>query len=519
MTAARCGPQNESNAQRYVASAPWSSGLTGLRGAASRVARPDGACRRARPAGDGGAVPAGVWPADGILRRSRRHRPPLVKPLTTTICGSLPKPAWLAQPQALWAPWLLEGDALAEGKRDAVRLVLRDQERAGIDIVSDGEQTRRHFVTTFIENLDGVDFEHKRTVRIRNRYDADVPVVVGPVARRGPVFVGDAAFLKSATDRQVKFTLPGPMTMVDTLYDTHYRSREKLAHAFAEILNAEARAIAATGVDVIQFDEPAFNVYFEEVRDWGVAALERAAEGLACKTAVHICYGYGIKANTDWKKTLGSEWRQYESTFPLLAASRVDQVSLECANSHVPLELIGLLEGKDVMVGAIDVATDAVETPEQVAATIRQALQYVAPAKLYPCTNCGMVPLSRQAVAVLRDLQPLTGNGLLVFRGERHHDRPMSDNTVNAALRAMGFSTDEVTGHGFRATARTMLHERLGFDPHVIEAQLAHSVQDALGRAYNRTEFLEQRRKMMQAWADYLDKLRKAPTDSADAKR
>lgn len=130
-----------------------------------------------------------------------------------------------------------------------------------------------------------------------------------------------------------------------------------------------------------------------------------------------------------------------------------------------------------------------------------------------------LVPLSRQAVAVLRDLQPLTGNGPLVFRGERHHDRPMSDNTVNAAMRAMGFSTEEVTGHGFRATARTMLHERLGFDPHVIEAQLAHSVQDALGRAYNRTEFLEQRRKMMQAWADYLDKLRKAPTDSADAKR
>jgi 5-methyltetrahydropteroyltriglutamate--homocysteine methyltransferase len=221
--------------------------------------------------------------------------------LQTTIAGSLPKPSWLATPNALWAPWLLEGEALAEGMRDAVRLVLRDQEQAGIDIVSDGEQTRRHFVTTFIEALDGVDFEHKRTVRIRNRYDADVPVVVGPVVRRAPVFVEAARFLRSATDRRVKFTLPGPMTMVDTLYDAHYRSREKLAWAFAEILNDEARAIEAAGVDVIQFDEPAFNVYFDEVRDWGVKTLERAAQGLRCTTAVHICYGYGIKANIEWK--------------------------------------------------------------------------------------------------------------------------------------------------------------------------------------------------------------------------
>jgi 5-methyltetrahydropteroyltriglutamate--homocysteine methyltransferase len=317
------------------------------------------------------------------------------KILQTTIAGSLPKPAWLAPPNQLWAPWLLEGDALAEGWHDAVRLVLRDQERAGIDIVTDGEQTRRHFVTTFIEALDGVDFQHRKTVRIRNRYDADVPVVTGAVARRHPVFVDSARFLRGETDRKVKFTLPGPMTMVDTLYDAHYKSREKLAWAFAEILNEEARAIAATGVDVIQFDEPAFNVYFDEVGDWGVRTLERAAEGLPCTTAVHICYGYGIQANIDWKKTLGSEWRQYERVFPLLAQSKIGQVSLECANSHVPIELIGLLAGKDVLVGAIDVASQAVETPEAVAATIRAALKYVPAGRLHPCTNCGMVPLSR----------------------------------------------------------------------------------------------------------------------------
>jgi 5-methyltetrahydropteroyltriglutamate--homocysteine methyltransferase len=286
-----------------------------------------------------------------------------------------------------------------------VRLWLRDQERAGIDIVSDGEQTRRHFVTTFIEGLDGVDFEHRKTVRIRNRYDADVPMVVGPVARRHAIYVDDARFLVGETDRSVKYTLPGPMTMVDTLYDAHYKSREKLAWAFAEILNEEARAIEAAGVDVIQFDEPAFNVYFDEVRDWGVRTLERAAQGLGCTTAVHICYGYGIKANIEWKKTLGGEWRQYEQTFPLLAGSRIGQVSLECANSRVPIELIGLLTGKDVLVGAIDVATAEIETPEAVAATIRAAMKHVPAERLQPCTNCGMVPLPRDvARAKLRSL-------------------------------------------------------------------------------------------------------------------
>ena len=335
--------------------------------------------------------------------------------LPTTIAGSLPKPAWLAPPGTLWAPWLLDGALLAEGQQDAVRLVVADQEHAGIDIVTDGEQTRRHFVTTFIDTLEGVDFEQRKTVRIRNRYDADVPVVVGPIARRRPAFAADATFLKTLTRRRTKVTLPGPMTCVDTLYDAHYGSREKLAWAFAEILNDEAKAIAAAGVDVIQFDEPAFNVYFDEVRDWGVAALERAATGLACRTAVHICYGYGIKANNDWKKSLGDEWRQYEKTFPLLARSSLGQVSLECANSHVPLELIGLLDGKDVLVGAVDVASDRVETPDEVAALLRAALKYVPAQRLLPCTNCGMVPLSRD---VARGKMAALAQGAAKVRGE-----------------------------------------------------------------------------------------------------
>ena len=319
--------------------------------------------------------------------------------LATTLAGSLPKPKWLAEPEKLWAPWKLEGAALDEGKRDAVRLAVAMEQDAGIDILSDGEQTRRHFVNGYMEKLAGIDFANLKTVRIRNRYDASVPRVVGPVSRPRPVHSEDAKFFRSLTARPLKFTLPGPMTMVDTLYDEHYGSREKLAMAFAEILNQEALELCAAGIDVIQFDEPAFNVYFDEVREWGVAALERARRGVKCKTAVHICYGYGIEANNAWKKTLGDSWRQYENTFPLLAKSSIDQVSLECANSHVPIELIGLLQGKDVLVGCIDVASARVETAEDVAKTIRSALRYVPKERLFPCTNCGMVPLAREVAA------------------------------------------------------------------------------------------------------------------------
>lgn len=315
--------------------------------------------------------------------------------LPTSTAGSLPKPSWIAEPEKLWSPWKLEGDDLVQGKRDALLVSLQEQLHAGIDIVSDGEQTRQHFVTTFIEHLDGVDFEKRETVRIRNRYDASVPTVVGAVSRQKPVFVEDAKFLRQQTTQPIKWALPGPMTMIDTLYDAHYKSREKLAWEFAKILNQEALELEAAGVDIIQFDEPAFNVFFDEVNDWGVATLERALEGLKCETAVHICYGYGIKANTDWKKTLGSEWRQYEEAFPKLQQSKIDIISLECHNSRVPMDLIELIRGKKVMVGAIDVATNTVETPEEVADTLRKALQFVDADKLYPSTNCGMTPLAR----------------------------------------------------------------------------------------------------------------------------
>ncbi|MEX2145631.1 MAG: methionine synthase [Candidatus Rokuibacteriota bacterium] len=326
--------------------------------------------------------------------------------LLTTIAGSLPKPGWLAEPEKLWAPWRVPASDLVAAQRDAVLVALKDQEAAGIDIVTDGEQSRQHFVHGFLERLDGIDFGRRVTIGIRaDRYQAEVPTVTGPLQRRAPVHLDEVRWARAHTERRLKFTLPGPMTIVDTLADEHYRDRAALAMAFARILNAEARDLAAAGVDVIQLDEPAFNVYMDDVQAWGIEALHRAIEGLTCRTAVHICYGYGIKANNDWKQTLGSEWRQYEQTFPLLARSRIDQVSLECANSRVPLSLLGLLEGKDVLVGVVDVATHTVETPEQVAATIRTALRYVPAERLYPCTNCGMVPLPREvARAKLRAL-------------------------------------------------------------------------------------------------------------------
>jgi 5-methyltetrahydropteroyltriglutamate--homocysteine methyltransferase len=326
--------------------------------------------------------------------------------LTTTIVGSLPKPAWLAVPRKLWAPWRLPVEVLDEGKRDAVLVALKEQEAAGIDIVTDGEQSRQHFVHGFLEMLEGIDFTRRVTIGIRaDRYQAEVPTVVGPIRRRRPVHVADVRFARANTGRRLKFTLPGPMTIVDTLADEFYRDRRRLAFDFARVLNEEARELAAAGVDVVQLDEPAFNVYMDDVARWGIEALHVAVEGLACRTAVHICYGYGIPANIEWKRTLGSEWRQYERTFPLLAGSRIDQVSLECANSRVPLSLLELLSGKDVLVGAIDVASDTVETPDEVAATIRRALPFVPPERLYPCTNCGMAPLARDlATAKLRAL-------------------------------------------------------------------------------------------------------------------
>ena len=325
--------------------------------------------------------------------------------ILTTISGSLPKPNWLAEPEKLWSPWLLQGKELKKGKKDAIKIAVDNQINSGLSIIGDGEQTRQHFVTTFIEHLTGVDFKNKKIVRIRNRYDASVPVVVSDIRREKSVFVDDAKYLRSLTKLPIKYTLPGPMTMVDTLYDEYDKSREKLAEKFAKVLNEEAKELENAGVDYIQFDEPAFNVFFDEVKDWGIKVLEKAASNLKSTTIVHICYGYGIDANINWKNSLGNEWRQYEHVFPLLAKSKIDQISLECQNSKVPMDLIALLKGKKVLVGAIDVATKIVETPEQVANILRKATKFAEPKNILGCTNCGLVTFSQEvANAKMRSL-------------------------------------------------------------------------------------------------------------------
>ena len=333
-----------------------------------------------------------------------------------TIAGSLPKPAWLAEPEKLWAPWRQQGAELVHAKQDAALVWLKIQEDAGIDIVSEGEQFRVHFVHGFLEHIGGIDWAKKTKMGIRNnRYTVDVPTVTAKLTRPRSIHADEARFSRAHTKNQLKFTLPGPMTICDTIADAHYGRRADMAMAFAELLNAEALELQAQGVDVIQFDEPAFNVFMDDVKAWGIAALERAAQGLTCKTAVHICYGYGIEANIKWKDTLGSEWRQYEEIFPALNASRINQVSLECAGSKVPISLIAHLKDKQILVGAINVASEQIETAEDVAGTIREALKFADSERIQPCTNCGMAPLPR---AVAEGKLRALGAGAALMRAQ-----------------------------------------------------------------------------------------------------
>ncbi|MCK1541365.1 methionine synthase [Bradyrhizobium sp. 147] len=315
----------------------------------------------------------------------------------TTIAGSLPKPEWLAEPNMLWAPWKSQGEELLRAKRDATLIWLKIQEDAGIDIVTEGEQARQHFVHGFLEKVEGIDFAHKVEMGIRkDRYKAMVPQVVAPLRLKGRVHADEARVARSHTKKKLKFTLPGPMTIIDTIADRYYGDRVKMAFAFAEMLNEEAKALQADGVDLVQFDEPAFNVYMDEVNDWGIKALEQAAQGLTCATAVHICYGYGIKANTDWKATLGSQWRQYEQIFPAIDASPIQQVAIECRNSKVPLDLLALLKAKIVQAGVIDVASDTVETADDVVKVIEAVSKFVPKSNIIATTNCGMAPMRRE---------------------------------------------------------------------------------------------------------------------------
>jgi 5-methyltetrahydropteroyltriglutamate--homocysteine methyltransferase len=312
----------------------------------------------------------------------------------------------------------LEGDMLQEGQDDAVLLALADQEGAGLDIVTDGEQRRRHYIWGFCEGIEGIDFSRLVKITTRGgRYGnqlVDAARVTGPVRRPRPIMLEALRFLKRHTTKPVKVTLPGPMTTTDTLADEHYGSRRALAMELAKLLNEEAIELAENGCDIVQFDEPCFNIYLDEVEEWGIPTLEEAAKGVHAKTAVHICYGYGVPAVLRWK-TKNTDWSHYHRTLPLLRTSTINQISVECAASGVDPAVLALAKGKDLMVGVIDVGTEEVETPETVAARIRTALQYVSPDHLYPCTDCGMVPRSRAAA---RGKMKALADGAWIMRTE-----------------------------------------------------------------------------------------------------
>lgn len=319
-----------------------------------------------------------------------------------TIVGSLPRPGWLLGAGEMYPPWKLPADVLEEGRQDAVRVWIAAQEKAGLDVVTDGEQYRRHYIWGWFEGLGGIDMETLAPRAQRGqRYHQQVlaaRLVSGP-EWRGPVFLDALRATLALTDKPVKVTLPGPMTIVDTLVDAMGgRSEAALAMRFAELLNLEARALADAGAAVIQFDEPCFNVYVDKVEDWGMAALERAAEGVRATKAVHICYGYGVEAVKRWKNA-NTDWSHYGHTLPLLAKSSIDQVSIETAASGVDVAVIEALRGsgKDVLLGVVDVGSEAVETPETVAERLHHALRYIDPDHLYACTDCGMAPMSRHA--------------------------------------------------------------------------------------------------------------------------
>ena len=337
--------------------------------------------------------------------------------LEASIVGSLPKPSWLAQPNMLRAPWRLQGHELREAQNDAVRIALLDQEEAGLSVVCDGELRRRHYIWGFLDGLTNTDTERLTKRRARGgRYSelTEVARLTGPVERRAPIFVDGCRFARAHTSRQLKVTLPGPMTVADSVADESGNADFKtLAMRFAEILNREARDLVEAGADVIQFDEPCFNIYLDEVVSWGIETLEQAMDGVRAQTAVHICYGYGTPAVLAWK-TRNTDWGHYGVTLPLLARSRVDQVSVECAASGVDVAVLGELRGKDVLLGVVDVGSEEIESAEVVASRIRKALPYVAPEHLKPCTDCGLVPRSREAA--LGKMRALAKGAALVAR-------------------------------------------------------------------------------------------------------
>ena len=346
-------------------------------------------------------------------------------PIRATIVGSLPKPGWLAVPTILQAPWKVTSEDLPEALADATRLSVESQVAAGLDVVTDGEQRRRHYIWGFLDGIAAVDTANlalKPTRGQRFRTEAPVARLVGEPEWPGPLQVEQLRAVRAMTDRPVKVTLPGPMTIVDSVLDTvGHHSTADLAMVFADLLNREAKALAEAGAAVVQFDEPCFNIYLDQARDWGIAALERASASVGTRTGVHICYGYGGSEVTDWKAA-NRDWSHYEQSLALVARTDIDQVSIETAAVGVDIGVIELLRGKDVLLGLVNVGSETVETPEEVANGLRHALAHVAPQRLFACTDCGLVLRSRAAAAA--KMRALVAGATIVNRELVSPDSP-----------------------------------------------------------------------------------------------
>jgi 5-methyltetrahydropteroyltriglutamate--homocysteine methyltransferase len=314
----------------------------------------------------------------------------------TSLVGSYPQPDWLIDRERLAARlpprvrarelWRVGPEFLDQAQRDATLLAVRDQERAGLDIVTDGETGRESYSNRFATALDGLDLDHPGTVLGRSGQPNQVPRVTGPVRRRHPVEVSDVAFLRANTDRVVKMTLPGPFTMAQQTQDDHYGSTEALALAYADAVAQEVADLFAAGADIVQLDEPYLQARPEEARRYGVTAINRALSGAAGTTAVHLCFGYPAFVH---------DRPSGYSFLPELAGCSCDQVSIETAQPGLDCSVLTALDGKTIILGVLALDDPAVETPDTVLARVRRALEYVPPERLVLAPDCGMKYLPR----------------------------------------------------------------------------------------------------------------------------
>jgi 5-methyltetrahydropteroyltriglutamate--homocysteine methyltransferase len=315
--------------------------------------------------------------------------------IPTTVVGSYPQPNWLIDRDRLGSRvprirspeiWRVDDEYLAEAQDDATRLAIADMEQAGIDIITDGEMRRESYSNRFATALEGVDIDNPGTIVNRIGTKSFVPRIVGPLRRRTPVEVGDVEFLRRHTAKAIKITLPGPFTMGQQAQDEHYGDEEALAMAYADVVNGELRDLVAAGADVVQLDEPWLEARSEKARGFGVRALDRALEGVTATTVVHVCFGYAAAV---------SDKPGAYSFLAELAGSAADQVSIEAAQPKLDLAVLRELGDKTVVLGAIDLGSTDVETPETVAARIRAALEYLPAERLVAAPDCGMKYLPR----------------------------------------------------------------------------------------------------------------------------